>query len=85
MSVTIDTSIGALRITPATLDQAPALRELRNDLARWMLRHGIGQWNPGEMPLEWIETCISWGAVHVVTDLVIFWFVAEHARFSWSG
>ncbi len=49
------------------MDQAPAVRALRNELARWMLHSGIRQWNPGEMPLEWIETCISWGAVHVVT------------------
>jgi len=63
----IGTPIGALHVAPATIDQAPAVRALRNDLARWMLHRGIRQWNPGEMPLEWIETCISWGAVHVVT------------------
>jgi ribosomal protein S18 acetylase RimI-like enzyme len=70
---TIDSPVGSLRVTAATVEHAPAVRELRNDLARWMLKREIAQWSPGEMSLEWIETCISWGAVHVVTrgeDLV---------------
>jgi protein-tyrosine phosphatase len=64
---TIESAFGALRMAPATVEHAPAVRELRNDLARWMLQRGIAQWSPGEMSLAWIETCISWSAVHVVT------------------
>jgi GNAT superfamily N-acetyltransferase len=36
------------------------------DLARWMLKRGIRQWRPGELPLEWIQTCVSEGWVYVV-------------------
>jgi protein-tyrosine phosphatase len=64
---TIAGPAGELQIAVATVDHAPTVRRLRNDLARWMLQRGIEQWRPGEMSLEWIETCISWGVVHVVT------------------
>jgi protein-tyrosine phosphatase len=64
---TIAVPAGELRIAVATVEQAPALREIRNTLARWMRQRGIVQWRPGEMSLEWIEMCISWGAVYVVT------------------
>jgi protein-tyrosine phosphatase len=60
-------AMGELRVTTASVEHAPAIRELRNDLARWMVQRGIAQWSPDEMSLEWIETCISWEAVHVVT------------------
>jgi GNAT superfamily N-acetyltransferase len=63
----IQSPVGGLRVAAATVDHAPAVRELRNDLARWMLQRRIEQWTPGEMSLEWIETCISLGAVHVIT------------------
>ncbi len=32
-----------------------------------MLRHGIQQWRPEELPLEWIELCVVHGAVYVAS------------------
>ncbi len=42
------------------------VRAMRNDLARWMLRRGIQQWRPGEIPLEMIEARAALGALYVV-------------------
>lgn len=65
--VTIESPVGALSISRATVDHAPGVRALRNDLARWMRRQGIRQWRPGEVSVEWIELCIAFGLVHVIS------------------
>jgi GNAT superfamily N-acetyltransferase len=31
-----------------------------------MLEHDVEQWRPGELPLEWMQTCVSNGWVYVV-------------------
>jgi protein-tyrosine phosphatase len=63
---TLESPLGDLSVVPATLDQAASVLRLRDDLARWMLEHDIQQWRPGELPLEWIEACVSEGWVYVV-------------------
>src|SRR4051794_24185568 len=62
------TPLGELRVRRATFDDAPGLRALRNDLARWMRRRGIQQWLPGEVSVEWIELCILCGVVDVFSQ-----------------
>jgi protein-tyrosine phosphatase len=64
--VTIASPLGPLVVTQATVAEARAVRALRDELANWMLRRGIRQWSPGEMPEEWIEVCIAFGAVYLV-------------------
>jgi len=63
----IESDLGDLFAVRATVDQAPSVRRLRDDLARWMLEHGIEQWRPGDLPLEWIQECVSQGWVYVVS------------------
>jgi ribosomal protein S18 acetylase RimI-like enzyme len=31
-----------------------------------MMERGIEQWRPGELPMEWIQTCVAEGWVYVV-------------------
>jgi GNAT superfamily N-acetyltransferase len=62
----LQTDVGDLVVTRATTDQASLVLELRDDLASWMLEQGIEQWRPGELPLEWIQTCAAEGWVYVV-------------------
>jgi GNAT superfamily N-acetyltransferase len=59
-------SLGELAVIAATLEHAGSVLELRDDLARWMLDQSIEQWRPGELPLEWIQECISHGWAYVV-------------------
>ena len=61
--MTIASPLGPLVVTRATVAEAPAVRALRDELASWMLRRGIRQWSPGDLPEEWIEICIAFGAV----------------------
>lgn len=65
---TMVSPFGELAVRSATLEDAPCLRALRNELARWMRRKGIQQWLPGEVSVEWIELCILCGVVDVVSD-----------------
>jgi hypothetical protein len=65
--VKIASPLGALVVTRATVSDAPAVRALRDELARWMVQRGIRQWSPGEMPDEWIEVCIAFGSVYLVS------------------
>jgi hypothetical protein len=65
--VTIESPLGPLVVTRATVADAPAVRGLRDELASWMLRRGIRQWTPGDLPEEWIETCIAFGEVSLVS------------------
>jgi hypothetical protein len=44
----VDGRLGALAVVRATRDQALAVRDLRDDLATWMIQRGIQQWRPGE-------------------------------------
>jgi GNAT superfamily N-acetyltransferase len=70
---TLETPLGELSVVRATVDQAGSVLELRDDLARWMLEHGIEQWRPGDLPLEWIQVCAAQGWVFVMArgkDLV---------------
>jgi GNAT superfamily N-acetyltransferase len=62
----LHTDLGDLVVDQATGDRARSVLELRDDLARWMLECNIRQWRPGELPLEWIETCVSEGWLYVV-------------------
>ena len=64
--MTIASPLGELVVTRATVSDAPAVRALRDELARWMAQRGIRQWSPGDMPEEWIEVCITFGAVYLV-------------------
>jgi GNAT superfamily N-acetyltransferase len=59
--------VGALTVERATLADVPAVGALRDELATWMLHHGIRQWSPGEMPLDWIEVCVAFGEVYLVS------------------
>jgi GNAT superfamily N-acetyltransferase len=65
--VTLDSPLGALAVARATLADAPLVGALRDELASWMLQRGIRQWSPGEMPLDWIEVCIAFGEVYLVS------------------
>ena len=65
--MTLDSQLGALTVEQATLADAPVVGALRDELATWMLQHGIQQWSPGEMPLDWIEVCIANGWVYLVS------------------
>jgi GNAT superfamily N-acetyltransferase len=62
----LETPFGDLSVVRATVGEAGSVLELRDDLARWMLEHGIEQWRPGDLPLEWIQLCASRGWVYVV-------------------
>jgi protein-tyrosine phosphatase len=65
--VNLDSQLGALTVERATIADAPVVGALRDELASWMLQHGIRQWSPGEMPLDWIEVCIAFGEVYLVS------------------
>ena len=65
--MTIASPLGALVVTQATISDAPVVRALRDALAGWMVTRGIRQWKPGDMPDEWIEVCIAFGAVYLVS------------------
>jgi GNAT superfamily N-acetyltransferase len=62
----LQTPLGELAVIRATGERATSVLELRGDLAKWMLEHDVAQWRPGELPLEWIQTCVSEGWVYVV-------------------
>jgi ribosomal protein S18 acetylase RimI-like enzyme len=63
----LQTRLGELAVDQARTDeQAGSVLELRDDLARWMLEQHIEQWRPGEIPLEWIQTCVYERRVYVV-------------------
>ncbi|MGH8986711.1 MAG: GNAT family N-acetyltransferase [Acidimicrobiia bacterium] len=62
----LETTLGELTVVHATVDQSGAVRELRDDLAIWMIERGIEQWRPGDLPLEWVQECVSQGWVYVV-------------------
>jgi GNAT superfamily N-acetyltransferase len=66
MGNALQTPLGDLAVIRATIDRARSVLELRDDLARWMLEHDVEQWRPGELPMEWIQTCVSYGWVYVV-------------------
>ena len=63
---TLQTRLGDFAVVQATNDQARSVLELRDDLATWMLDHDVEQWRPGELTLEWIQTCVSEGWIYVV-------------------
>ncbi len=63
----LTTPWGELAVVPASRDDALAILQLRDDLAAWMCEHRIDQWHPGEMPLAWIEECISQGWIYTVS------------------
>jgi hypothetical protein len=65
--VNLDSQLGALAVERATLADAPVVGALRDEVATWMLQRGIRQWSPGEMPLDWIEVCIAFGEVYLVS------------------
>jgi ribosomal protein S18 acetylase RimI-like enzyme len=52
---------GDVVVARASSDDALTILTLRDDLAAWMVEHGIEQWRSGEMPLAWIETCAAHG------------------------
>jgi N-acetylglutamate synthase-like GNAT family acetyltransferase len=45
-----------------------ALVGLRDDAARWLLRHGIEQWRPGEFTAERMSAWVGRGHVHVLRE-----------------
>lgn len=63
----IDGAWGAVRVNPATLADAEAILRLRDDLAVRMVRDGVEQWVPGEMPLAWVEECVRQGWIYVAS------------------
>jgi protein-tyrosine phosphatase len=65
--VKLASPIGELVVTRATASDAPVVRALRDELARWMLQRGIRQWSPGDLSATWIEVCIGFGVVSLVS------------------
>jgi ribosomal protein S18 acetylase RimI-like enzyme len=66
VSGVVETAFGLLPIRVAVGDEAAAVLRLRDELAVWMVRRGIDLWQPGEMPLAWVEHSIAQGWVHTV-------------------
>jgi ribosomal protein S18 acetylase RimI-like enzyme len=62
----LETTCGSFPIDLATRDQALRVLHLRDELAAWMVARGVDQWQPGEMPLSWLELCIASGWVYSV-------------------
>lgn len=62
----VETLFGPLRIRVAASDEAGAVLRLRDELAAWMVQRRIDGWQPGEMPLSWVEHSIARGWVHTV-------------------
>jgi protein-tyrosine phosphatase len=63
----LESSLGALAVDRATAADAPVVAALRDELASWMQQREIRQWSPGEMPLDWIEVCIAFGEVYLIS------------------
>jgi protein-tyrosine phosphatase len=62
----VETAVGCLPIRVAAGHEARAVLRLRDELAAWMVRRRIDLWQPGEMPLAWVEHSIAQGWVHTV-------------------
>lgn len=60
------TAIGGCEVVVASPRDAEAVLGLRDSLARWLLDRGVGQWEPAELPAEWIEDRIAAGSVYLV-------------------
>jgi len=76
----VTTRLGEVAVERASPGDAPAILQLRDALATWMVQHGISQWRPGEMPLAWIEVCIAQGWVfaasrdgNLVASVTLVW------------
>ena len=61
-----ETAFGLLPIRVAVGDEARAVLRLRDELAAWMVQRRIDLWQPGEMPLAWVEQSIAHRWVHTV-------------------
>jgi ribosomal protein S18 acetylase RimI-like enzyme len=61
----LESALGDLGVVPAAGDQARSVSKLRDDLARWMLNHGIEQWRPRDLTLEGVQECVSQGWIFV--------------------
>jgi GNAT superfamily N-acetyltransferase len=64
---TLECPIGTLSIVRATVEDAGRVQALRDDSARWLQERGVEQWQPGELPLDWIEIAIATGSVFLVS------------------
>jgi GNAT superfamily N-acetyltransferase len=62
----LTTSIGECDVVVAMPGEGPVVLEVRDRLARYLLDHGVQQWNPGELPVDWIEDWIAIGSVYFV-------------------
>src|SRR6266511_3455615 len=62
----VETAFGLLPIRVAVGDEAAAVLQLRDELAAWMVQRRIDLWQPGEMPLAWVEQSIAHGWVHTM-------------------
>src|SRR5260370_3071426 len=85
---TFNISSRRFRVSVASGDQAPAVMRLRDELAAWMVEREFDQWNPGEMPLSWLESCIAYGWVYTVWEeefLVASVTVAWRGPFVWGN
>jgi ribosomal protein S18 acetylase RimI-like enzyme len=60
------TSIGECDVVVAMPGDGSAVLELRDRLARYLLDHGVQQWNPGELPSDRIEDSVAMGSVYLV-------------------
>lgn len=55
-------------VVPGALADAPALRDLRDEAARWQGARGISQWRVGDVPLERYAAQLAAGEWHVVRE-----------------
>jgi ribosomal protein S18 acetylase RimI-like enzyme len=88
VSDVVETAVGSLSIRVAAGDDARAVLRLRDDLAAWMVQRRIDLWQPGEMPLTWVEHSIAQGWVHTVWkqgELVGSVTVAWQEPFVWGA
>jgi ribosomal protein S18 acetylase RimI-like enzyme len=88
VSDVVETAVGSLSIRVAAGDDARAVLRLRDDLAAWMVQRRIDLWQPGEMPLTWVEHSIAQGWFHTVWkqgELVGSVTVAWQEPFVWGA
>lgn len=83
----LTTAIGDCEVVVASSRDAATVLWLRDRLARWLLDRGIRQWEPAELPAEWIEDWIAAGSVYLVrhkSELVGSVTITSEDRVTWG-